>query len=131
MSDRQWATDSLVNGLQIRMTAEELAGHMNARADYHEKRRNEKRDILPQVEEAAEKIKAQQPAALVSQFSKSGVSNRNSYAFDGDDAVENLKNDIETHHNKSIAFRFLATHLFDADYCLSRDDLVRLEILKN
>ena len=68
----------------------------------------------------------QQPAALVAQFSKS-VSN---YRFDGDDAVQQLKGDIESHNNKAVAFRWLAGHLFDQDYCLDRNDLVELEILK-
>lgn len=123
-----WTTAGLVPGLKLRLTADELRSHMLARAAYHAEREKEKRALLPQLEEAAEKLKAQQPAQVVAQFSKSGPSN---YRFDGDDAVAQLRGDIETHHNKSVAFTFLAGHLFGQDYCLDRSDLVMLEILKN
>lgn len=121
-----WGTAGLVPGLKLRVSAEELRKHMMDRAAHHERRRDEKQALLPQLEDAAAKIKSQQPAALVAQFSKS-VSN---YRFDGDDAVQQLKGDIESHNNKAVAFRWLAGHLFDQDYCLNRNDLVELEILK-
>lgn len=121
-----WGTAGLVPGLKVRMKSKELAAHLRARADYHAKRSEEKTALVPQVEDAAAKIKAQAPAQVVAQFSKSAAN----YRFDGDDAVENLKADITTHNNKAVAFRFLAEHLFDHDYCLSQDDLVNLEILK-
>ena len=127
VSTTSWSTVGLVPGMKLRVTSAELAQHLRDRADYHAKREKEKQDILPQVKEAAEKIKSQAPAQVIAQFSKSA----SNYSFDGDDAVENLQKDIETHHNKSVAYRWLAEHLFEQDYCLDRDDLVRLEILKN
>lgn len=125
----EWGTAGLVPGLKIRLTAVELRDHLKARAEYHSKRRAEKEGLLPQIQDAAAKLKAQAPAAVVAQFSKGGLSN-STYRFDGDDAVEQLKGDIESHNNKAVAFAFLAEHLFPQDYCLDRDDLVRLEILK-
>lgn len=127
MSEK-WGTAGYVPGLKVKVSSAELAQHMRDRAEYHRKRAEEKKRLLPQVMAAAEQIKAQQPAAVVAQFSKSGHSN---YRFDGDDAVDSLKGDIETHHNKSVAFDWLAGHLFESDYCLERSDLVSLEILKN
>ncbi len=123
----EWGTAGFVPGLKTRITSAELRSHMQARSAYHAKRRDEKQAQLPQLSDAVEKIKAQQPAQVVAQFNKSGSGN---YKFDGDDAVESLKNDIENHNNKSIAFAFLADHLFDQDYCLERTDLLQLEILK-
>jgi len=125
--ERVWSSDVLVPGLRIKMPSAELAKHLTDRADYHQRRKEEKTALLPALQEAADKIKLQAPAA-VAQFNKAGMSN--SYRFDGDDAIEQLKSDIETHNNKALAFRFLAEHLFEQDYCLDRSDLINLEILK-
>ena len=144
MSDVTWATTGFVPGLKLRLTAVELADHMRKRAAYHAGRKADKERHLPelvdakkQIEEATEKIKAVQPAPNVHAFNKGGPSNRSTYGFDGEGAaegldrqIEQLKSDIDTHHNKSLAFAFLADHLFPQDYCLDRNDLVSLEILK-
>ncbi len=124
----EWGTAGLVPGLKIQLKSAELASHLRARSAYHVKRRDEKAAQLPQIEDAVAAIKAQSPAQVVAQFNKSG-SNSN-YRFDGDDAVDSLKRDIEDHNNKSVAFAFLAEHLFAQDYCLERNDLIALEILK-
>ncbi len=123
----EWGTAGLVPGMKTRMTSIDLRAHMLARAEYHHKRHDEKAAQLPQIEEAVDKIKASSPATVVAQLGKGGNS---AYRFDGDDAVESLKRDITDHNNKAVAFKFLAEHLFAEDYCLDRDDLVRLEILK-
>lgn len=126
----EWGTAGYVPGLKIKVTSVELSQHMRDRAVYHESRRDEKRRLLPQIEDAAQQLKSQAPAQTIAQFNKSGVTS-NPYRFDGDDAVEQLKADIENHNNKAVAFKFLAEHLFAEDYCLDRSDLVGLEILKN
>lgn len=127
MSNRPWATDGFVQGLKIRMMSNELKEHLIARADYHATRKDEKEAQLPAIEAAVAAIKLQTPAT-VQQFNKGGTSN--SYRFDGDDTLEQLKGDILTHNNKALAFRFIAEHLFEETYCLDGTDLVRLEILK-
>lgn len=124
---KQWVVSGLVPHLHIRMTSRELCEHLMSRATYHATRRDEKRAYLPQLKDATEKIKAQSPAATVAQFSKMGHSN---YRFDGDDALESLERDIQTHNDKFVYFQFIANHLFEQDYCLSEDDLVKLEIMK-
>ena len=123
----EWGTAGLVPGLKLRLTSNELADHLRARAAYHRQRRDDKRAELPKIREAVESLKAHSaaPAVVVSNFNKGGA-----YGFDGDTAVESLERDIAEHNNKSVAFDFLAEHLFEQDYCLDRDDLVRLEILK-
>ncbi len=123
--EKLWATEKLVPGIKVRMTSIELCDHLKGRAAYHRRRRDEKQAELPKLKEAVTAIKAQPPAVAVSNFSKGG-----SYRFDGDDAVEQLEADIKQHNDKSVAFDFLAEHLFEQDYCLERGDLAALEILK-
>lgn len=127
----EWGTDGLVPGLKIRMTSAELRTHFLARSQYHAKRRDEKQSFLPQLEDAVAKLKANQntQATVVAEFNKLSMISNN-YRFDGENAVEQLKQDIENHNNKAVAFKFFSEHLFGEDYCLERRDLVELEILK-
>ncbi len=124
----EWGTAGLVPGLRTRLSSAELKAHMLVRSAYHRKRHEEKAAQLPKIQSAVDEIKAQSPAQVVAQFSKSGSSN---YRFDGDDAIDQLKRDIDDHNNKAVAFAFLAEHLFPQDYCLERADLIALEILKH
>jgi hypothetical protein len=121
-------TENLVSGLKFRMTAQELREHLRARSVYHKSRHEEKSQLLPQLEDTVTKLKAQPPAQSVQHFNKSGSTN---YQFNGDDAITELKRDIETHHNKSIAFAWLAEHVLESDYLLDSSDFVRLEIFKS
>lgn len=124
--DNWLVENNVVLGLRVRVTPQWLRAHLRARAAHHEKRAQEKREFLPQLEDAAAKLKQQSPATTVGNFNKSSTP----YRFDGDDAVEQLKSDIESHQNKAVAFSFLASALFDMDYCLDQADLVKLEVLK-
>lgn len=120
-------TGGCVTGLRLRLTSQELKGHLTTRAEYHARRADEKRAVLPALEEVTAKLKQTGSAASVGQFGKLSASN---YHHNAADDIESLKTDIETHHNKGLAFAYLADHLFTDDYCLDRSDLMQLEILK-
>ena len=123
-----WATAGLVPGLKLRVPGTELKELLEARAAYHDKRRQEKEALLPELKAAADKVKAHTPEVQV-QLAK--VSNSRSYQFDGDSAVENLERDIRDHADKAVSFRFMAAHLFaGATYCLDQAELVRIELVK-
>lgn len=115
----------MIEGLKIRVTAEELACHLKNRAAYHRTRADKKEAELPALKSAADKVKADlQPASLT--HMNKGTS---SYSADVDNLVEQMESDIRTHRNKALAFDYFAGHLFAEDYTLQENDLKRLEIL--
>ena len=118
--------ETLIEGLRIRVTSEELATHLRARADYHSERAEQKQQELPALRASVDAIMSSPNAENVARMSgKSG------YNFNPHDAVENLERDIRDHRNKALAFRYFADHLFTQDYDLGEEDLQRIEILKS
>ena len=113
----------MIEGLKLKVTSAELKTHCSSRSSYHSTRANEKADKLPEIRKSLETIRGS-AATTMSMMSKGG------YHLDPDDPVKDLERDIEDHRNKSLVFGFFAEHLFDEDYTLREDDLVRLEILK-
>ena len=118
----------MIEGIKICVTSAELNHLMTDRADYHEQRANQKEAEIPKLEEAWEAIQRVAPNPSVAMMSGKG-SYSNSSSNLGDQ-IESIKTDIVSHRNKTILFRFLASHLFDDNYCLKEEDLVRLEIAK-
>lgn len=122
-----WSTTGLVPGLQIRMPSKELADHLRSRATYHAGRKKEKEPLL----ESAMKIqKAMEESNEAAAAAITHLNKTSNYRFDPKTSVEQLASDIRDHHSKLVAFAWLADHLFPQDYCLSREDLYALEVLK-
>lgn len=116
----------MIEGFRLKVTSTELQKHCLERADYHRDRAATKREELPKLREAMDRVKMAtqgQPQSLARMT-------KGSYNHDPDDAVENLETDIRTHDNKVLLFGFFAGHLFDEDYNLTENDLQRLEILR-
>lgn len=115
----------MIDGLKLRVTSKELVEHCLARSTHHKDRANTKASQL--IRDALNKLKnAKDPEALAV-MSKTGFSN---YSLDPEGVVESLENDIRTHNEKALIFKFFADHLFDEDYTLQESDLKRLEMLK-
>lgn len=115
----------MIEGFRLKVTSGELKAQCAARAEYHEGRAKIKETELPKLKDAmaAIQVATGQPRS-VTQMSKGG------YHSDVEDPVRDLGQDIRDHRNKALVFRFFSEHLFDEDYNLKEDDLVRLEILK-
>lgn len=112
----------MIDGFRLKFTSKELASHLTDRAKYHRRRAAEKGDQLPKLKEAMEHIKGSGAATSVANMSKGG--------YHVEDPVADLERDIRNHENKVLVFDLFAGHLFDEDYDLKEEDLVRLEILK-
>lgn len=117
----------MIEGLKLRVPSAELREHCVARAAYHCERADVKAKELPALKDAMEAIKAGggKAAETIARMSKGG------YNFNADSPVDSLEQDIRDHKNRALVFQFYADHLFEEDYTLEKDDLVRLEILKN
>jgi hypothetical protein len=113
---------SMIDGFRLRFTAQELASHLTDRAQYHRGREADKAGQLPKLKEAMDQIKAVGEAKNVATMSKGG--------YHSEDPVADLERDIRDHHNKALVFDLFAVHLFEDDYNLKEDDLIRLEILR-
>ncbi len=126
----QWSGSppGVVPGMRFRFPADELAEHLKARAEYHRKRAVEKdTQHLPNARRLAEAMKADRPKVpSISNMSKSG-----GYNNDPDTQVEQLEADIRDHLAKALSFEWLAAHLFAADYCLDKNDLATLEVIRH
>lgn len=113
----------MITGFCLRLTSAELQKHCSGRANYHAQREREYAKELPKVKESVEQLKkAGSSSPTVSYMSKGG-----SYDVD---IVKDMEEKIRDHHNKSLVFEFFASHLFEEDYNLQENDLIRLEILK-
>lgn len=117
----------MIEGLKLRVTAQELREHCQKRVAHHNLRAEEKTRELPALRESLERLKktSSQLPTSVSNFSKGG-----GYRVEGSEVVEQLEADIRDHRYKALFFAFLEHHLFDEDYTLKEEDLVRLEILR-
>lgn len=113
----------MIKGLRLRISSLELQEGMRERAKYHDQRAQTKSGDLPELRKIMESMK-HSPATAVSNMSKGN------YQMDNSNPVEALEADIRGHHQKAIAFRYMADHLFDEDYDLDENDLIRLEILR-
>jgi predicted RNase H-like nuclease len=114
----------MIEGFRLKITAEELRGHCARRAAYHQNRADEKRAQVPTLQEAFDTIKGKGKASPVN------VAHMNKGGYRLENPVEDLEEDIRDHENKALVFTFYSTHLFDEDYDLAVDDLVRLEMLR-
>jgi len=112
----------MIEGFKLKITSAELKKHCNERACYHMDRAADFKKELPKVRESMEALKKNGLAATVSQMSKGG-----GYEID---PVDDMESKIRDHNNKSLVFKFFADHLFQEDYNLKEEDLVRLEVLK-
>lgn len=115
----------MIDGLRLRVPSVELVEHCRGRAAYHAGRADLKREQLEKMRPLVESLKVDPQAAQ----HLSNISKLN-YRANPEDALEALESDIRDHHNKSLFFTFVSGHLFDEDYNLKEDDLVRLEMLK-
>lgn len=116
----------MIEGLKFKVTRQELQVHLRARADYHSKRADTKEAEIPKLQQILETV-APQKAGLAQIVSNKS---RQSYNFDPEDQIENIRLDILSHRNTAAAFAWMADHLFDEDYELQESDLRRLELLK-
>ena len=113
----------MINGLQLKVTSQELSNHCASRAEYHRKRANEYRTELPKMKDSLEALKKQGlTPPTVSYMNKSGGYDR--------DPIEDMEDKIREHANKALVFDFFSSHLFPEDYNLNENDLTRLEITK-
>lgn len=117
----------MIEGLKLRVTSEELRDHCCQRALHHRSRASSKEAELPTLRESLEKLKPEMAAMALTHMNKSS----SNYHADPEELLENLERDIRDHRNKALVFEFFAAHLFEEDYTLQENDLVRLEILAN
>ena len=98
-------------------TGEELREHLVARAAYHKAKAEEKQAALPELEKSLE---------VVSKHKNNSVMNSKSrYAFDADDPIEKLEEDIRDHSAKAHRFSLFAKHLPNEKYELTISQLKR------
>lgn len=128
VSVKAWATAGLVPGIRLRVTATELAAHLRARAEHHRQRAKAKAAEVPKLKQVLEAIRPKSEEGGDSRPLTKVTSN--SYHHDAESQVEALERDIRDHETKAFNFDWQASHLFDADYCLDRNELTNLEILK-
>ncbi len=114
----------MIEGFKVKVGFVELTEHCLARSRYHQRRAEEKEATLPDLKKTLEMVRTSTVPSNYSNMSKGG------YNLDPDDPVTQLERDIETHRNKRLVFDFFASHLFNDDYTLEKDDLVKLEILR-
>ncbi len=114
----------MIKGLRFKLTAAELKERLTKRAEYHTERASEKEQELPNLRSTLEKIKVTKPIANVSAKSMAN------YHLDTDEPVKELEQDIRNHRNSAVSFLYMAEHLFEEDYDLDENDLIRLEILR-
>lgn len=119
----------MINGLQFKISSEELVEHCQIRARYHTSRAEEKSKELPALKEAMDRIKNAGLAAP-QELARMNKMSMNSSGFNPDDQIEQIQEDIKNHQNKALLFDFWSKHFFDEDYNLGESDLRRLEIIK-
>lgn len=113
----------MIEGFKLKISSNELREHCDGRAQYHTDRATEYTRELPKVRESMEALQKYGLATTITQMhGKSG-----SYDID---PVEDMEKKIQDHGNRSLVFNFFAHHLFDEDYNLKEEDLIRLEVLK-
>ena len=114
----------MIEGFKLKVSSAELKKHCAERSAYHHQRASDKTAGLPELRRSLEVLKNNTPASSVSHMNKGG------YHLNTDDPIESLERDIADHNNKSLVFKFFSEHLFDEDYTLKEEDLIRLEIVK-
>lgn len=119
----------MIEGLKLKVASAELKAHCTARAEYHRRRAKDKEPALQEMHEAAAELEKVMAASL-NPKSLAFANKSSGYAANPDDAADRIEADIKEHSNKALAFEFFAAHLFDEDYTLKEEDLVRLEILR-
>lgn len=102
----------MIKGLRFKLTASELKERLTKRAAHHTERANEKEAELPNLKSSLELL-----LVLL-------------HHLDPDEPVKELEQDIRHHRNSAVSFLYMAEHLFEEDYDLDENDLIRLEILR-
>lgn len=113
----------MIEGFKLKLTSRELQDHCTGRAKYHANRAAEYTHELPKVKESMEALQKHGIATAITQMHGKG----GSYDID---PVEDMQQKIQDHGNRSLVFEFFSQHLFDEDYNLKEEDLIRLEVLK-
>lgn len=119
----------MIEGFRLKVTSVELAKHCLSRALYHRRRAEEKSKELPGLKEAIGRIKSAEAAMRPGDVAT--MSKGSNIGYRVGDPVGDLERDIRDHSNKALVFDFFSDHLFDEDYDLGEEDLVRLEILRD
>lgn len=114
-----------MENLKFKVSSQELREHLRKRAEHHHGRARDKQASLPELKRTLESVQGNRAMAnMATALSKSH------YHMDPVEPVKDLERDIEDHQAKAAAFEFFASHLFDEDYTLREDDLIRLEFIR-
>ena len=135
-------TDKAVPGLLFKITADRMRKHCTDRAAYHAQRAKDKQEQIPRLEESIKSMREaidtikgnrRETAAPMSMSNKTSAS----YGFDAgsdlrdlEEQIDNLRNDIKDHANKSATFMYLSESVIGSDYILEWADLQRLELAR-
>ena len=111
----------MIEGFRLKITSAELKKHCTERGAYHRDRALEYQKEMPKIRESIEALQSHGLATSVARMSKGSFET---------DPIEDMENKIRDHGNKALVFQFFADHLFDEDYNLKEEDLIRLEVLK-
>jgi hypothetical protein len=112
----------MIDGFRLKITSAELRNHCTERSSYHRCRAADIQKELPKFRESLDALKAQGTAVNISHMNKGGLYET--------DPVDEMEIKVREHSNKALVFTFFADHLFQEDYNLKEEDLVRLEVLK-
>lgn len=117
----------MIEGLKIRVPSKELADHLNKRADHHLEKAAKLSAEIEGLIAVSERIKTKSASDEdIAKVSKVANYNAN---VSLDDLINQFETDIRGRRNKALAFAYLASHLFDEDYTLQENDLIRVELL--
>lgn len=130
-----------MEGMKFKVTAQELATHMEQRAKYHILRATEKEKELPELRSVLGRIRGAEGKVddVMTSLSAAGNAKAMSwlnetvggslvgYQMNIADILDRLGKDIKNHQEKAWRFRFLARHLDESNYILTENDLVFLE----
>jgi hypothetical protein len=121
----------MTEGLKFRLTRDEIKGHLIDRISHHESRAVAKRselslmrDNLKKVKDDMDKIGIKRPATNVS-----GGFNPDYVVGEHQRLIDEHERNIKAHESLRDKFRFMNSHLFDGEYCLSELDLIKIEMI--
>lgn len=114
-----------MEGLKFKVSSQELKSHLVDRAAHHRDKASEKEAIPDDIKKTIEASHGNRSIAnMVPTLAKSA------YHANVSDSSGSLQRDIEDHQAKAAAFEFFASHLFDEDYTLREEELIRLELVR-
>jgi hypothetical protein len=115
-----------MDGLKFKVSSSELRSLLLERATYYRNLALEKESSLPDLRKAVDTVKVGRNAANMA----IGLS-KSPYHIVHDAPLGAFEQDVQNYREIAKSFSFLAEHLFDEDYVLREDDLVRLGIIKS